>query len=74
MHSSYYQAVKKLFKHRAPIGRPNPKNILFLQADNKCTAFIIIYFNVPADTQIRDLLPAYRTIISKNLRFYDITV
>ncbi len=27
-------------------------------------AFIIIYSNVLADTQIRDLLPANRTIIS----------
>ena len=35
-------------------------------------AFIIIYLNVLADTQINDLLPAYRTIISQNLRFYDI--
>ena len=35
-------------------------------------AFIIVYFNAHADTQIKELLCAYRAIILQNLRFYDI--
>ena len=47
-------------------------DIVLIICYNKRKAFIIIYLNVLADTQIKDLLPAYRTIIAKNLRFYAI--
>ena len=37
-------------------------------------AFIIYYLNALADTQIGDLLPAYRAIIPYALRLYGIIV
>ena len=39
-------------------------DILYKICYNKRKTFIIIYLNVLADMQIKDLLPAYRTIIA----------
>lgn len=39
---------------------------------NKLQATYYICLNALADMQIRDLLSAYRAIMSENLRFYDI--
>ena len=36
---------------------------------NECKAFIILYLNALADTQIFDLLPAYRAIIPQRFAY-----
>ncbi len=65
--------IKKRINSRSTDGRPYIVNFRTFQninldnteylCYNKCTAFIN-FFNVLADMQIKDLLPAYRTIIA----------